>query len=143
MFLPKGRKPRKIKIGLFKNVKFDLDFQCDSQLYFGFFEREIYGWIQRLSDNINTAIDIGVAYGEYTLFFLNNTIAKKIFAFAPDEETIPFLIRNLKLNDYDNDPRLVLISKFLFIKNSIAGYEYQGIGLPLLSIALFDKELLK
>lgn len=118
LFLPRGRNPREIKTGLFKGLKFDLDFQCDSQLYFGFFEREISGWVKKLSNNINTAIDIGVAYGEYTLFFLRNTKTKKIFAFDPSEETRSFLIRNLKLNGYDNDPRFILISKFLGCDNN-------------------------
>lgn len=113
IFLPRGRKPREIKSGLFKGIKMYLDFQSDSQLYFGFFESEISSWLKKLSSDINTAIDIGVAYGEYTLFFLKKTNAKKVFAFDPAGETRPFLMNNLKLNGCESNSRLVLIPKFL------------------------------
>lgn len=117
-FLPRGINPSEIKIGLFKGIKFNIDFSYQSQLYFGFFEMEIYSWMKKLSTDINTAIDIGVGYGEFTLYFLKSTNAKKIFAFDPAEETRPFLMSNLKLNDCDSDPKLTLISKFLGSSNN-------------------------
>ena len=108
-----GVQPRIIKHGLFKGIKFYIDIQSELQFYWGLFEREIYYWVNKLSKRINTAIDIGVASGEYTIYFLVKTQAKKIFAFDPAQETQQSFFDNLKINNLNNNKRLKYYNKFV------------------------------
>jgi len=90
-----------------------LSLRTQTQLYLGIFEKETHTWLARLSKGIKTAIDIGAAYGEYTLYFLMKTQASKVFAFEPDVSLSPYLYENLKLNGLDQSMRLEISHKFL------------------------------
>lgn len=109
-----GKIPRKVKFGIFKEIFFLLDYKCQTQLYFGLWEKEIYKFVKELSKGIITAIDVGAGEGEYTLYFLKKTSAKKIFACEPDQDCRKILINNVKLN-YPNYPlkdrKLELVSR--------------------------------
>jgi len=80
----------------------NLSLKHQTQIYLGLFERETHPWLIRLSQGIETAIDIGAAYGEYTIFFLKKTNAAKVLAFEPDVAWSPFLRENLRLNAADD-----------------------------------------
>jgi hypothetical protein len=84
----------------------ELSLHHQSQIYLGLFEREVHTWLERLSRGIHTAIDIGAASGEYTLFFLTRTNAEKVLAFEPDAESLPLLQENLRLNSLGKSGRL-------------------------------------
>jgi len=107
------RKARKILAGPFRNIMMGLSLRNQTQTYLGLFEKEIHPWLYRLSKGISTAIDIGAAPGEYTLYFLTKTEATKVFAFEPDVNLFPCLHENLRLNGLDQLQRLELFSKFL------------------------------
>lgn len=83
-----------------------IDFRYQTQLCLGLFEVEISSWVQRLSRDINTAIDVGAGNGEYTIFFLANTNAKKVFSFDPQIKSRTSTYENLKLNNLDQSERL-------------------------------------
>lgn len=91
----------------------NLDLCHQTQLYLGLYEREVYPWLTRFSKGINTAIDIGVGDGEYTLFFLAKTTAAKVFAFEPSEEARARFARNLELNKFSLNSRLSLLPSFV------------------------------
>lgn len=109
--VPKGSKPRRILSGPFKGIQMCLSLEHQSQVLAGLFEREAYPWLERLSDGIVTAIDIGAAHGEYTLFFLLRTAAQKVYAFEPDSAILPVLRHNLELNGAARSERLEVIGK--------------------------------
>ena len=46
---------------------------------------------------IKTAIDIGAAEGEYTLFFLEKTSTEKVFTFEPSDYCIKQFQENLQV----------------------------------------------
>lgn len=96
----------------------NLNLAHQTQIYLGLFERETHPWIRRFSENINTAIDIGAAYGEYSLFFLRNTTASQVYAFEPDAAMRSHLKNNLELNPKVNTRRFILSSEFLGGLNS-------------------------
>ena len=81
--LPRGRDVRKILFGLYKGINMEIDFNYQAQLYFGLYEAEVYPWMKKLSKGIRTAIDIGAAFGEETLYFVKKTSAKSVYAFEP------------------------------------------------------------
>jgi hypothetical protein len=91
----------------------NLSLAYQSQLYLGLFERETYSWLKRLSRGIATAIDIGAADGEYRLFFLKRTTAKKVFAFEPDRAKVCRLKDNVRLNGGPGPSQLMVIDKFI------------------------------
>jgi hypothetical protein len=106
------RKPYRILTGSFSGIVMGLSLRSQAQVYLGLFERETYPWINRLSKGISTAVDIGVAHGEYTIYFLTKTKATKVFAFEPDTGCVPLIDRNLELNRVDRQSgRLELSTK--------------------------------
>jgi hypothetical protein len=112
------RKPRRILAGPFRGIVMGLSLRSQTQTYLGLFERETHPWLNRLSKGISTAIDIGVAHGEYTLYFLTKTKATKVFAFEPDLDCIPFLHENLELNGVDRSERLEISAKFVGVSDT-------------------------
>lgn len=116
LFMPKGIAPRRIKFGICKGLIMQLDLNHQSQIYLGLYEREIYKWLKKISSGINTAIDIGAAYGQYTLFFLKKTNSKKIISFEPEANCLNIFKTNLKLNGFAESERFRLIEKFVGVK---------------------------
>lgn len=106
LVVPEGRKARRIVFGPFQGIVMELSLRHQTQIYLGLFEREIHGWLERLSSGIQTAIDIGADHGEYTLFFLMRTKAARVLAFEPNPESLPLLQENLKLNSLAGSSRL-------------------------------------
>jgi hypothetical protein len=106
LVVPEGRKARRIVFGPFQGITMELSLRDQTQIYLGLFEREIHGWLERLSSGIQTAIDIGADRGEYTLFFLMRTKATRVLAFEPNPESLPLLQENLKLNSVVEANRL-------------------------------------
>jgi hypothetical protein len=90
-----------------------LSLRSQAQVYLGLFEKETQPWLDRLSKGIATAIDIGAAHGEYTLYFLTKTKVTKVFAFEPDVSTFSYLQENLRLNELGQSDRVEFSSKFL------------------------------
>jgi len=112
------RKARKILAGPFRNIMMGLSLRNQTQVYLGLFEKEIHPWLYRLSTGIATAIDIGAAHGEYTLYFLTKTKATKVFAFEPDVSLFPYLRENVKLNGMDQSVRLEISTKFVGLSDN-------------------------
>ena len=106
LVVPAERRPRRIAFGPFRGITMPLSLQHQSQIYLGLFEREVHAWLVRLSRGIRSAIDIGAASGEYTLFFLTRTQAEKVWAFEPDPECLPLLRESLQLNSVEQSRRL-------------------------------------
>jgi len=107
------RKPRGILHGPFSGIVMGLSLRTESQIYLGLFERETHQWLHRLSTGIATAIDIGVAHGEHTLFFLIKTKASKVLAFEPDPLCLPLIQENLSSNGLAHNSRLEICTKYV------------------------------
>src|SRR5262245_3698350 len=90
----------------------NLNLAHQTQLYLGLFERETYPWLSRFSQGVATAVDIGAAQGEYTIYFLKTTTAK-VYAFEPDPLMRDRMNSNLKLNPELVTERLTLSQEFV------------------------------
>ena len=110
--VPRGRGPRRILTGPFRGLIMQLDLATQFQFYAGTFERELSPWILRLSHRIRSAVDIGAADGEYTLYFLARTSAERVYGFEPQECYIDRIHLNLSLNQVDAS-RLKLSDKYV------------------------------
>jgi hypothetical protein len=108
-----GPKPRTILAGPLKGITMNLSLRHQAQIYLGLFEKEIHPWLKRLSEGLGTAVDIGAAHGEYTLFFLMKTRAATVYAFEPDASCLPLLDENLRLNGMAESQRLNISTKLV------------------------------
>jgi hypothetical protein len=113
LVIPRGRKPRRILAGPFKGITMNLSLRHQAQVYLGLFEKEIHPWLKRLSEGLETAVDIGAAHGEYTLFFLMKTHTATVYAFEPDPSCLPLLDENLRLNGMAESQRLNISTKLV------------------------------
>src|SRR5215472_12637277 len=112
--VPAGLRSRRILAGPFKGIAMNMDLTCQIQVLIGLSELEITPWFARLSQGISCAVDIGVANGEYALFMLCKTNAKKVFAIEPDAGMLQRFTVNLHLNGLSpSDRRLVILGKFI------------------------------
>lgn len=113
LLVPKGRAPRRILSGAFKGLTLDLDLSYQTQVYLGLYERETHPWIKRLSQGIASAVDIGAAEGEYALYFLARTNAKRVYSFDPSPQSTAVFLSNLRLNGFEGDTRLTISPQFV------------------------------
>ena len=110
---PAGIAPRAIKGGLLKGVRMHLDLASQTQMYLGLWEREIQGWSRRLCAGIRTALDVGAAPGDYTLYCLMKTPAEQVFAFDPSVKGCASLNANIALNPGNLAQRLIVTHKLV------------------------------
>lgn len=118
LFVRSGQRPRRILAGPFNNIHMLLDLTTQTQLYLGLIERETYRDLRKLSHGINSAIDIGAAFGQYTLFFLLKTSAQKVVAVDPSLQLAEQFDTNLMLNNLKNSPKLKVLRKYVSHKNT-------------------------
>jgi hypothetical protein len=108
-----GARPTTVRFGLLRGLRLSLNPDHDLQREFGLVERELHPWFRRLARGIHSAVDLGAAQGEYTLFFLRRTSATTVLAFEAQASQIPTLTANLALNSLEHDPRLQVLMKFV------------------------------
>jgi hypothetical protein len=106
-----GRRPRVIRFGEFRGLRMWLDPGTQTQVWLGLFEREVQPWLHRLSRQVRTAVDVGAAEGEYTLYFLARTRADQVIAVEPLMGSRQQLQANLALNSLDGTARLTVIAE--------------------------------
>lgn len=111
--VPPECKPRAILTGPFQGIVMNLSLRTQTQFWIGIFEKETHPWLARLSQGAATAIDIGVAHGEHTIYFLTKTKAATVLAFEPDASCMPSLRANLALNGVDRSSGLSISTKFV------------------------------
>jgi hypothetical protein len=111
--VPHGKAVRSIQGGALRGIRMNLDLAYETQMYLGLAEREIHAALTQFSREVRTAIDIGSAFGEYTLFFLTKTPAQRVFAFDPEPRMQGQLYENLRLNGIASDPRLQFSPKYV------------------------------
>jgi hypothetical protein len=113
LLFPKGIRPYVVMTGVFRGLKIDIDLQNASQVWMGFYERETYRWIHQFGAGCSTAIDVGAAQGELTLYLLKRTEASRVIAYDPSPEYDATFTRNLRMNGFSDDSRLVRRRQFV------------------------------
>ena len=108
-----GRAPHSVWSGAFRGLRMAMDPASESQCIVGLHEREVHRCLGRLAAGIRSAVDIGAAAGEYTLYALSRTSAERVFAFDPDPATREGFNTNLELNGLIDDARLRVSSHWV------------------------------
>lgn len=111
--LPGGRKARTIPFGIYRGIRAEIDFRHQFQYYLGLWEAETHPWLRRFARGINTAIDIGAASGEHTLYFAVKTGARKVYAFEPSADLCRRIRENLALNPAAAEREVVILQQFV------------------------------
>ena len=91
----------------------ELNLENSVQVWLGLYERETHEFVTRMTRSIASAVDVGAAQGEFSIFFLRRTPARCVIAFDPDPEFADRFSVNLRLNGLIEDGRLLRLAKFV------------------------------
>lgn len=78
-----GLKFHTVKFGIAKGLKYFLDPQNKTQLFLGLYEIEIHKYFKRFAKIADTMLDIGAAYGYYSLIYRKFNPKGQIYSFDP------------------------------------------------------------
>jgi methyltransferase FkbM-like protein len=115
---PKQKKVRTILSGPLRGLQMWIEPIQQPQLWLGLSERETYSWMRRLCKGINTAIDVGAAFGEQTLYFIKRSAAKKVYTFDPRLNAFEELKQNIAMNGLEPEKELHLSTKMIGSENT-------------------------
>jgi methyltransferase FkbM-like protein len=110
--VPAGLQPRRVAFGLYRGLIFEIDLRSQTQLYLGLWERETYRWIRQALARCGWAIDVGAGQGELCIRLMRSSVSGPIFVFEPLDSSVAALRKNVALNHYADDQRLVILTKF-------------------------------
>jgi len=111
--LGKGRKIRKIPLGLFAGLKLSVDPSSETSLWLGLYEAELTPWLRKAGRQARSVVDVGAGHGEMTVWALRQPGVTRVLAYEPDEARWPFFWANLQANGLDRDARLLGVKDFL------------------------------
>jgi hypothetical protein len=117
-FGPKDKRVRTILSGPLRGLRMWIDVMPQGQLWFGLAERETHPWMRRLCKDINTAIDVGAAFGEQTLYFIKRSSATRIYTFDPRPDAFEELKENIDINGVEPGKELRLSTKMIGLRNA-------------------------
>jgi hypothetical protein len=96
---PPGTRPRQLKAGLLRGLRFNIDTASKSQRLLGLDEREIVAAVRDATTGASAALDIGANDGWYAVYFASRPNIERVWAFEPDAPTVARLRDNFALND--------------------------------------------
>ena len=96
---PPGERPRDVKAGLLRGLRFNVDTASKSQRLLGLDEREIAAAVRDAAAGASAALDVGANDGWYALYFASRPNVERVWAFEPDGPTVGRMRDNFALND--------------------------------------------
>jgi hypothetical protein len=93
-----GRKPRRVRLGLYRGLTLQLDLATETQIYLGLWEQETYRFIRSVLSSCRWLIDIGAGKGELSLLLATQPNVTKVIACEPVASEIEIFRMNLNLN---------------------------------------------
>lgn len=110
---PPGARPRKIKLGLLKGLKFQINNEGKSSRLLGIDEREIAGVVGRYGREARTACDVGMNDGWYALYFASLPNMQRVYGYEPDPSLQALARSNFQLNSPEIDAKVTVRGKFV------------------------------
>lgn len=95
--LPRGVRPRTIRGGALRGLKFYLDLQSDTQIWRGVYEQALQQWLTERVKPASICFDVGAAEGWATLLMATLAPRGRIHAFEPSRRG-EWIEKNLLLN---------------------------------------------
>ena len=91
----------KVKFGIGKGLKYYLDPKNKTQLFLGLYEIETHKYFKKYAKIADTMLDIGAAYGYYSLMYRKFNDSGRIFSFDPGVGKFDAVFRsNFKENSF-------------------------------------------
>ena len=112
LLLAPGRRPFRIRLGLFRGLRLAIDPACETTLLLGLYEVETAPLLRRSARHMRSMIDVGAGYGEMTAWALRHAMVEKVLAYDPKPERWPVFQTNMELNGVSNDSRLVAVADY-------------------------------
>jgi hypothetical protein len=110
---PPGSRPRQVRFGIYRGLLLEIDLTNQMQLYLGLQERETHRFIRQALQRCDWFVDVGAGTGELSCLALRHSAAKRVCACEPGHSERTALMRNLELNNFRDDARLVVVDKFV------------------------------
>lgn len=107
-----GRRPMRVRAGLFKNLVFDLEPATATQMRLGLFEQETFFSIRQAARDSAWMLDIGAGGGELSIFFLRRPKCLAVHAFESRPAALALFRRNLAFNRLSEDSQLAIHPSF-------------------------------
>ena len=113
LILPKSNRFHRLLFGLGRGNLMLINFDHETRLYLGVYEREISGYISEFLTTTSKCFDIGANAGYYSLIFAKYTKGG-VLAVEPSSNSYETLKRNVSSNNYK------ISCKKAFVKSSTA-----------------------
>lgn len=97
-FLPRGRRLRPVRSGLFRGIRLHLDLESEALIWLGIYERETYAHVARLAADSAACLDIGAGKGELVCYWLRRFPGRPVVAVEPNPAEVELLRRNVAAN---------------------------------------------
>ena len=107
-----GQRPRSIRVGLLRGLRFNVDSGCKGMRLVALDEREIASATRRFAQRARFALDIGANDGWYTTYFASLPNIAGVIGFEPGDGLDDALRANLRLNDSIPPAKVEIIRKF-------------------------------
>ncbi len=101
-----GRRPCRIRLGLFRGLRLSVDPSCETSLLLGLYEAETTSALRKMGERARAVIDVGAGYGELTAWALKQRSVERVCAFDPKAERWSVFRENMELNGFAQDARL-------------------------------------
>jgi Methyltransferase FkbM domain len=95
--LPSGAATRTLPVGIGRGIRLEIDFRHDTQLYFGFYERELNRWLRVFCTPGAQCFDVGANMG-YDALVMARLGAAHVLSFDCDPQVILRMRRNVASN---------------------------------------------
>ncbi len=118
LLVPEGRRMRTIPFGIAGGLRMNLDLRNQSQRFFGFDERELFGPLRKLMPQCRSMLDVGANDGYYTLIFLRSG-ADRVVACEPSDAA-ERLLQNAAANGFEPGDRFQIVPRFVGLEDGNA-----------------------
>ena len=125
-FLPRGKRSRRLPIGIGRGIRLDIDFSVQTKMFLGLYEIELNKHLRRLCQPSFNCFDVGAQFG-YDALLLAKLTGGRVASFECDVEMFDELVRNIQSN-------LELGARIDVVKGFVAAEPHEPTG----SIALDD-----
>lgn len=130
LLVPSGVAARRIPIGLYAGLTFDIDLRSQSQLFLGLWEKETHPTIAAALPRVGWFVDVGSGKGELCALFAKRGRAKLIVAIEADPAEAETTKRSLRANGVGAD-RVRISNKFCGAARDDAHVRLDDLGMPL------------
>ena len=109
MLLGTGTRGRRVPFGLYKGLVLSINPAVDASFYFGLYEAETAPWLRRAILQCKSLVDVGTGCGELAVWGLSFPHVSRVLAYDSGSERWASFYENVRLNDFQGDPRLTAV----------------------------------